>query len=104
MQEITNLRLQAYKDLTLRARGGIIIYLVVWLVTALWVGMQQHTPLIFYANTLLFFVVALARSIHYLRFKKDPSANPNQRYRILVGLILFSALHWGGRIGLGDLW
>ncbi|MCG7899650.1 MAG: GGDEF domain-containing protein [Candidatus Thiodiazotropha lotti] len=96
MRNLTSLRLQAYKDLVLRARGGIIIYLVVWLIPALWVGMQQRTPLIFYANTLLFVVVALARSIHYLRFKKDPSANPNQRYRVLVGLILFSALHWGG--------
>ncbi|MES9955268.1 MAG: diguanylate cyclase [Candidatus Thiodiazotropha sp. 6PLUC2] len=95
MQDPTNLQLQAYKDLTLRARGGIVIYLGVWVISALWVGIDEGTPLFFYANTLLFGATAVARGIHYILFRADPSANPRQRYRILVGMILFSALHWG---------
>lgn len=95
MPELTSLRLQAYKDLTLRARGGIVMYLGIWLITAAWVGMHERTPQLFYANTLLFAATALARAIHYRMFEKDPNANHQRRYRWLVGMILFSALHWG---------
>ncbi|MCU7811637.1 MAG: GGDEF domain-containing protein [Candidatus Thiodiazotropha sp. (ex Notomyrtea botanica)] len=95
MQNVADLRLQAYIDLTLRARGGIIIYPTVWLITAFWVEMAEHTPLLFYANTILFGATALARTIHYLLFLKHPSVNSTLRYRWLIGMILFSALHWG---------
>lgn len=38
---------QVSLDLTVRGRGGIVIYLAVWLITAVWSGIEQTNPIFF---------------------------------------------------------
>ena len=41
------LQKQAHLDLTKRARGGILIYLVVWLIISIWAKILQSNPVFF---------------------------------------------------------
>jgi len=85
---------QVSMDLTIRARGGILIYLAVWLITAIWSGIHQTTPLFFYLNTFLMIVISIMRIINY-RMLMRLDLNTQRMYSWLVFLILIGALHWG---------
>lgn len=94
-EEHSDLKKQAHLDLSDRARGGVVIYLIVWLITAYWGDINQSHPLFFYLNTSLFILLATLRLTHYFVLKLQPSSNTKLMYRSLVFLILASALHWG---------
>lgn len=85
---------QICKDLTIRARGGIAIYLAVWLITAIWADIPQTNPFFFYVNTLLMATIGIIRVIHYRMFIRD-DFNIRRLYFWLVFLILIGAFHWG---------
>lgn len=89
-----NFTQQTLIDLALRARGGIVIYLAVWLITAIWAGIPQKSPYFFYLNTSLMAVIAAFRIINY-RIIKCHDLNTRSMYIWLVVLILIGALHWG---------
>ncbi len=91
----SSLKQQLYTDLTIRARGGIFIYLAIWLFTALWAEIHRLDPVVFYANTLLIIALSIFRAIHFRRMKREPLVNVNSRSRWLILMILASALHWG---------
>lgn len=89
------LKQQALHDLTLRARGGMFIYLATWFITTLWADIPARFPLFFYLNTLAFVVIALFRAAQYLAHRKHPYRNVERMSCWLVSAILISALHWG---------
>lgn len=89
------LKRQALQDLTIRARGGIFIYIIVWLVTAFWADIPQNAPLFFYINTAIILLIAILRGAQYLNHAKDPEAKVDVLYRWLVAAVLLGAFHWG---------
>jgi len=88
-------RRQGLGDLTIRARGGIFIYIATWLVTAIWADIPQEHPLFFYLNTVIFLILALLRTTYYLVYIKYPNASIDTLYRWLVTSVLIAAFHWG---------
>ena len=90
-----SLQQKANRDLTIRARGGIYIYLLVWATTAFWADMATHTPIFFYLNLTIFIIVTNLRILQYRLINKKPEFNTPKNYYFLVSMILFSALHWG---------
>lgn len=90
-----NFELRAHTDLANRAKGGIFIYLIVWVVTAVWAGMHDKLPSVFYLNLFLLLSIALLRITHNKLLMKGNKFNTVTMYYLLVGLLLFSALHWG---------
>ncbi len=86
---------QALHDLTIRAKGGAIMYLLVWLMLVYWADIYQVTPFAFELNTFLFVMVAFQRLLHYGVHIKYPHHRVGGMYRWLTFLVLFSALHWG---------
>ena len=69
---------QVHHDLTMRARGGIIMYSLVWFMLVYWADIYQITPFAFWLNSLLFVAVALLRLLHYLIHIKQPD------HRVLI--------------------
>lgn len=86
---------QLLLDLSARARGGIVIYPIVWFVTSVWVGMPSQTPLEFLLISIGLVSISILRSIHYLLLKKYAQSHTLLMCRILVGLILLVAITWG---------
>ncbi|MFT4712099.1 MAG: diguanylate cyclase (GGDEF)-like protein [Candidatus Azotimanducaceae bacterium] len=91
----TKVETQLFKDLSIRARGGIVIYITVWLITAYWADIDQQAPALFYLNAGLFLLVAIIRVFHLYYFKQVRPDNLVFMHRSLVILILASALHHG---------
>jgi len=85
---------QVSMDLTIRARGGIVIYLAVWLITAIWSDIPKTSPLFFYLNSFLMVAISIMRIINYKMFMRH-DLNTQKMYSWLVFLILIGALHWG---------
>lgn len=94
MNKQPNFIQQMLMDLTIRARGGIAIYIAVWLITAIWSGIPQTSPSFFYLNTSLMAAIAVFRIINYKMIRCHYS-NTKRMYSWLVFLILAGALHWG---------
>ncbi len=84
-----------HKDLTIRARGGMYVYMATWLASALWVDIPTQNPVFFYLNTLILGIILLIRLIHYRIVRKTPEYNVDFMSRVLILVILASALHWG---------
>lgn len=90
-----SLKISAHGDLTNRARGGIVIYLLAWLVITLPNQVQQDFPGFFLLNSLILLLVMLSRLTHYLVFRKGVPVPVNRLNDWLVYTILAGALHWG---------
>lgn len=93
--DFNDLQKRAHADLAARARGGIAIYLAVWLVSAFWVGVYQSNPVFFWTNTVLLVVIALMRVAHAWLLNSHPAFNTKKMYDWLLAMILLNALHWG---------
>lgn len=89
------LKSQVHEDLTIRARGGMFVYLAVWLVSTIWANVPASHPVFFYLNTLLISITLLLRLLHYRIVRKNPQYKIDLMSRALILLVLFSALHWG---------
>ena len=89
-----DLQQQFNVDITMRARGGIFIYLAVWLITAIWADIFQTNPFAFQLNTALIFMIAIMRIVHYL-WSMNFESNARKMHNFLVFLVLLGALHWG---------
>jgi diguanylate cyclase (GGDEF)-like protein len=86
---------RALKDLSNRARGGIFIYLLVWLVITISYQLPVLLPVFFYLNTMILLVVAAIRFLHFYLYKHRPELSVLAMTNWLVYTILFAALHWG---------
>lgn len=82
-------------DLKSRAASGVYIYLVLWLLVAVWANIYQHNPTLFAVNTGLLILTASTR--YYLIQYYKPSSIKQADFldRAICVLILLSALHWG---------
>jgi diguanylate cyclase (GGDEF)-like protein len=86
---------RALKDLSNRARGGIFIYLLVWLVITTSYQLPVLLPVFFYLNTMILLVVTAIRFLHFYLYKHRPELSVLTMTNWLVYTILFAALHWG---------
>lgn len=86
------LQKRAHADLSKRARGGILIYLLAWLIISLPSAIHETYPRFFYLNTGIMALIMLMRIAHI--FASD-SLGFGIRKRWLVWGILAGALHWG---------
>ncbi len=93
------LKAQALKDLTNRARGGIVIYLPVWLLMALWYDLESVSSIFFWINTAVLTLLAIARLFHYRLTLSKTDQNVDVLYTSLKLLALANALHWGIQTG-----
>lgn len=91
---ISDLKKQACLDLTLRARGGIFIYLSIWLITSYWVEIYDENTTFFYLNTLIISAISVMRIIHYVLIMVV-GLNTDKMYNILILLIVLGGGHWG---------
>ena len=89
------LQKQAHLDLTKRARGGILIYLVVWLIISIWAKILQSNPVFFYVNTLILVIFFLIRSYHLYAVTSKKGGNTKNMHALLVCVILIEAFYWG---------
>jgi len=85
----------ALRDLSNRARGGIFIYLLVWLVITISYQLPVLLPVFFYVNTMILVVVTVIRFLHFYWYKRRPGLSVPTMTNWLVYSILFAALHWG---------
>ena len=83
------------EDLVRRARGGIVIYPFVWLITALWAEIYSKNPFFFWINSLFFLLLIIFRTGFDIHFSKRKQQDTKKTTRILVTLILASGIHWG---------
>ena len=90
-----DLQKRALTDLSRRARGGIFIYLIAWLVISISHQLQIQSPLFFYYNTAILFAIAAVRILHLYMHKRWPGSSVRAMTNWLVFTILFAALHWG---------
>lgn len=85
----------ANRDLTKRARGSIVIYLLAWLIITLpYQYPHQHADF-FYFNTFIFGLILIARLAHLTLYLKNPTQPTTPLYPFLTGAIMVAALHWG---------
>jgi len=85
----------ALRDLSNRARGGIFIYLLVWLVITISYQLPVLLPVFFYVNTLILVVITVIRFLHFYWYKRRPGLSVPTMTNWLVYSILVAALHWG---------
>jgi len=90
-----DLQKRALRDLSNRAKGGIFMYLIVWLVIAISHQFQVLLPVFFYLNTAILLVFAAVRILHLYMYKRWPGMPVSTMTNWLVYTILFAALHWG---------
>jgi diguanylate cyclase (GGDEF)-like protein len=95
----SDLQQRAHLDLAARARSGTLVYLAIWLPSAIWAGVFEISPLLFIANTLMLVVIALMRDVHYRLLQANPANNTRRMYQGLVGILLFNAFYWGSFAG-----
>ena len=86
---------QALKDLSSRARGGIFIYLLVWLVITVSHQLPVISPVFFYLNTTILLAISAVRILHLYLYNHRPELQVLTVTSWLVYTILFAALHWG---------
>jgi len=67
------LQQQALADLTSRAKGGIVLYLLVWLVVGMVFQLPDTSPVFFYFNLLIFAVIAVFRGLHLIWVARRPN-------------------------------
>jgi diguanylate cyclase (GGDEF)-like protein len=90
-----NVQHQTLLDLSSRARGGIIIYCVVWFITAFWAQIPANNFFAFALVSAFIAGVSILRAIHYLLLPRYLFTHTKLMYDSLVWLILIIGLIWG---------
>ena len=90
-----DLEKRLHLDLTLRANGGTVIYLLVWLVSASWANIAEVDAIFFHLNTALLLIMIAMRIVHHRLVMTRPELNTKKIYLLLVCIILCGAFHWG---------
>lgn len=86
---------QALLDLTNRAKGGIAIYFLAWLLITLPFNYPSQHAVFFYVNTGVFGLLFISRVSHIIAFKKGLPLSVAASTNWLVVSILIAGLHWG---------
>lgn len=93
--EQEKLQNRAYADLSTRARGGIFIYMLIWLAMTLPSSIHVAYAQFFYFNTGILACIMLLRITHLAVNNFNVPLSLNVRRNWLVFAILAGALHWG---------
>jgi diguanylate cyclase (GGDEF)-like protein len=88
-------KIRALEDLASRARGGIVMYLVVWLVSAVWYNINSTDKLFFWVNTAILVLLSILRLLHFKKTSTKTYRDIGFLTSSLELLILANALHWG---------
>lgn len=91
----TDIRSQSHADLTNRARGGIVVYLLGWLTISLPNRIEEQQPFFFYLNTAILILILVSRMAHFYTHRTRPAFPLKVARGWLVWTILIGALHWG---------
>lgn len=86
---------RALIDLSHRAKGGIFIYMLVWLIISFSYQLPVILPEFFYLNTTILLAIVAVRVSHLYVHKHWPHLSVVPVTNWLVCTILFAALHWG---------
>jgi diguanylate cyclase (GGDEF)-like protein len=89
------LKAQALDDLSSRARGGIVIYMAVWLISAAWYDIASTNILFFWGNTIVLGLLSFLRLLHYRKALAKTDRDIDYLTTSLELLILANALYWG---------
>lgn len=89
------LQKRALRDLSKRAKGGIFIYVLVWLIIAISHQLPDVLPVLFYFNMSILLAVAGVRILHLYMHTRSSELSVSFMTDWLVYTILFAALHWG---------
>lgn len=89
------LQTHALYDLTNRAKGGIVMYLLVWLAITLTFNIHNTHPDLFMLNTGILGVFCMVRIGHLVLLRKAGDKNISLLMQSLVFILLATALHWG---------
>ena len=93
--EWVELQSRAHSDLSKRARGGILIYLLAWLVIIVPSSIPVTHAHFFYLNTGILVCLLLFRTAHLSAEYYSIFLSLSIRRRWLVWGVLAGALHWG---------
>lgn len=97
------LRRQALVDLAERARGGVVIHLVLWILLGWMNGIAASLPVVFWALAALFGTVLVLRLAFERRLAAVAAARPAARLGFMA-MLLCNPLQWG-LLGAGaSLW
>ncbi len=89
------LQIRALKDLTNRAKSGILIYLANWLVLTFTFGLPDSHPYAFALNTAIISAIMLSRLMHNLVTRYYANSHTRALQQWLVITILLGGVHWG---------
>lgn len=89
------LQKHALIDLTNRAKGGIWIYLIVWVAIGVIYQLPANEPGFFYLNLLIFILFMVLRSLHYLMVPRRQTFDAPRMINILAVIVILAAIHWG---------
>ena len=98
MSELDNynvLRIQAFNDLTNRAKPGISIYVIIWFCIAFGFSVIETAENFFWFNTAFIGLFFLTRFTHFFLRKRVNRHNVGFFESWLIGNILLGAFHWG---------
>jgi diguanylate cyclase (GGDEF)-like protein len=90
-----DLKKRALIDLSNRAKGGIVIYLLIWLLITVPHQFPDILPVFFYLNTSILVAIATVRLLHLYMLKRRPDLPVLMMKNWLVYTVLFAALQWG---------
>ena len=93
--ERVELESRAHSDLSMRARGGIVIYLLAWLVIIVPSSIPVTHAQFFYLNTVILLCLLLLRTAHLGAEFYSKFLSLSIRRCWLVWGVLAGALHWG---------
>jgi diguanylate cyclase (GGDEF)-like protein len=97
------LRRQALVDLAERARGGVVIHLVLWLLLGSMNGIAESLPLVFWTQAGLFAVVLVVRLAFERRLAAVAAERPAARLAFML-MLLGNPLQWGLLGAWAALW
>lgn len=89
------LQKHALIDLTNRAKGGIWIYLLIWVAIGVSYQLPTNEPGFFYLNLVMFILFAVLRSLHYLMVSRRQIIDAPRMINMLAIIIILAAIHWG---------
>jgi diguanylate cyclase (GGDEF)-like protein len=95
-------RTQVLEDLTTRARGGIVVYLAAWLITASWYEIASISIKFFWINTSILVLLSLARLFHYRQTFSDNQAERD--IDLLTKVLVLLILANGFQLGIQATW
>jgi diguanylate cyclase (GGDEF)-like protein len=95
---------QALLDLVQRARGGLPIHLILWLLVGAMGGLVEHTPVFFWCAACGFGASLVCRATFEPRIRRLSSSQPQALRTVFLFLLLANPAIWGLISAAAVLW